>query len=122
MQLIDIRIVQDTNGVPYQVADVLEDGAVLPHSVNLHAFIGELLEQNHNLKAEVANLNAGAKLMHSLATGGESRLDADLAAKLQWEDEKPITGINWQNYPDFEDEPKEAQPKIDFNSVPEIKI
>ena len=66
--------------------------------------------------------NAGAKLMHSLATGGESRLDADLAAMLQWEDEKPVAGINWQNYPDFEDEPKEAQPKIDFNSIPEIKF
>ncbi len=80
---------------------------------------------NSDIAAEqelTRSANAGAKLMHSLATGGESRLDADLAAMLQWKDEKPITGINWQNYPDFEDEPKEAQPKIDFNSVPEIKI
>jgi len=82
----------------------------------------DLYARIDELESKLTDANAGAKLMHSLATGGESRLDADLAAMLQWEDEKPITCINWQNYPDFEDEPKEAQPKIDFNSVQEIKF
>ena len=100
---------------------------VVPQTVKIEDVLS-LYAQIDDLKAEVKNLDEGAKLMHSLATGGEtsvlSRLDngIDAVDAQRWQDEKPVTGINWQNYPDFEDEPKEAQPKIDFNSIPEIKF
>ena len=39
----------------------------------------------------------------------------------------PMTGeqadiARWQNEPDFQDEPKEAQPKIDFNLIDQIEF
>ncbi len=77
MQFLGTRVIGDNTDSEYIVADVVSDGAILPHSVSVDEYITNLLGQIDALKAEVANLNAGAKLMHSLATGGESQLLKD---------------------------------------------
>jgi len=46
----------------------------IPESFLTMGGLVDLLERIDELKAEVINLNEGARLMHSLATGGESKL------------------------------------------------
>ena len=49
----------------------------IPESFLTMGGVVELLERIEELKAEVKNLNEGAKLLHSLATGGEEKLLQD---------------------------------------------
>ena len=78
----------------------------IPESFLTMGDVVELLERIEELKAEVKNLDEGAKLMHSLATGGEqsvlSRLDngVDAVDAQRWQDEaiaQEADAKDWQD-------------------------
>jgi hypothetical protein len=46
----------------------------IPESFLTMGDVVEMLERIEELKADLANANEGARLMHSVATGGESKL------------------------------------------------
>ena len=89
----------------------LNPNAPIPHCVMTCGKLAEVLQSRADLQAEVINLNEGAKLLHSLATGMYD-VDTDEGNLLK----------QWQNEPDFEDEKKEVQPIIDFDNVQEIPL
>lgn len=85
---------------------------VVPQTVKIEDVLS-LYAQIDALKAEVKNLDEGAKLMHSLATGGEqsvlSRLDNGVDV---------VDAQRWQDAPEY----KEAQhvaDKFNFDTVAE---
>jgi hypothetical protein len=87
----------NANPNSYTVADIVSNGAVLPHSVQVDEYIKILLEQIADLKAEVANANEGARLMHSVAMQGEqsalSHIDnhVDTVDEVAWKDETDVS-------------------------------
>ena len=76
---------------------------VVPQTVKIEDVLS-LYAQIDDLKAEVKNLDEGAKLMHSLATGGEtsvlSRLDngVDAVDAQRWQDEQPNKTVDVTKY------------------------
>ena len=75
----------------------------IPESFLTMGDVVEMLERIEELKAEVKNLDEGARLMHSLAMNGEqsalSRLDkgVDVQDAVNWQDEGSKT-INLNGY------------------------
>ena len=61
----------------------------IPESFLTMGGLVDLLERIDELKAEVVNLNEGARMLHSLATGGASRFDGsvDVQQAHDWQDE-----------------------------------
>ena len=93
MKFLGTRVIGDNIDSEYIVADVISDGATLPHSVNVDEYITNLLGQIKTLKAELKSADEGLKLFHSIASNGEqsvlSRLDGkvDEVDAVRWQDE-----------------------------------
>ena len=74
----------------------------IPESVLTMGGLVELYELIARLRAEVINLNEGARMLHSLATGGASRFDGsvDVQQAHDWQDEADALEADaqdWQN-------------------------
>ena len=86
---------------------------VLPPNLMTIDDILYLYKQIDELKAEVKNLDEGAKLMHSLATGGEqsvlSRLDNGVDA---------VDAQRWQDAPEYK-EAQQVSDNFNFDTVTE---
>ena len=104
MQFLGTRVIGNDIDSQYIVADVVSDGATLPHSVNVDEYITNLLDQIKTLKAELKSADEGLKLFHSIASNGEqsvlSRLDggADVQDAVNWQDEPTIEDITVNGY------------------------
>lgn len=94
MKFLGTRVIGDNTDSEYIVADVVSDGAILPHSVNVDEYITNLLKQIDALKTELKSADEGLKLFHSIASNGEqsvlSRLDGkvDEVDAQRWQDEQ----------------------------------
>ena len=76
----------------------------IPESFLTMGDVVELLERIEELKAEVKNLDEGARLLHSVAMNGEtsvlSRLDngVDVQDAVRWQDEPTIEAVTVNGY------------------------
>jgi hypothetical protein len=77
---------------PLEYAKLYAAASRIPESVLTMGGLVALYERIAELEAEVKNLDEGARLLHSLATGGESKLLADwqLEAIAQEADSKDL--------------------------------
>jgi hypothetical protein len=115
MNVLDIRTVTDVDNRPYQVADVLHEGAILPVSIPLYELHGVDVDGLANMvdvalaADELANLDTDEAYDHlEKLVDGDARQEQvqDLADTLRWD---------W----DFTPFPKDM-PDIDFDTVDEI--
>ena len=84
----------------------------IPESFLTMGGLVDLLERIDELKAEVVNLNEGARMLHSLATGGASRFDGSVDVQ---------QAHGWQDTPEYK-EANKASDKFNFDTVQEVKF
>jgi len=85
----------------------------IPESFLTMGDIVELLERIEELKAELANANEGARLLHSLATGGETSVLSRLDNGADVQD-----AVRWQDAPEYK-EAQKVSDKFNFDTVKE---
>jgi hypothetical protein len=106
-ELLDLtqqETTMSTTMTPLEYAKSYAPASRIPESVLTMGGLVELLERIDELKAEVVNLDEGARLLHSLATGGESKLLAD-----------------WQDTPEIK-EANQASDKFNYDAVKETEF
>jgi len=91
-----------TTMTPLEYAKSYAAASRIPESVLTMGGLVELYELIARLRAEVINLNEGARMLHSLATGGASRFDGgvDVQQAHDWQDEADALEADaqdWQN-------------------------
>jgi hypothetical protein len=89
---------------PLEYAKSYAAASRIPESVLTMGGLVALYERIATLEAEIKNLDEGARLLHSLATGGESKLLAD-----------------WQDTPEIK-EANQASDKFNYDAVKETEF
>jgi hypothetical protein len=108
-QLLGTRIVTGHNNQPVCYAQVKDPGAMLPYDIEINEYIAEL-------QADLANANEGARLMYSVATGGEQSALSHIDNHVD-----TVDAGAWEDAPEYK-EAQKVSDNFDYNSVPEVKF